>query len=200
MKQRLIILSVIIGILLAAGGIWYVLDQQRYIFTDKAEVYAPLIQLTPRTPGILKEVLVKEGDPLRAHEAVARVGNEIIHAEVPGVAVQVEQNIGASYAPGQAPVTMIEPKELRIMARVEEDKGLTDIHVGQQVKFTLDAYGGREFAGTVESVSPVNRSTDVVFNISDKREKKEYDIKIAYDQSAMPTFQSGMSARVWIIK
>lgn len=200
MKQRLIILAIIAGVLILGGGIWYVLDQQRFIFSDKAEVSAPLIQLTPHTPGMLKEVLVEEGEMLHAHQAVARVGNELIHAEVPGIAVQVHQNVGANYNASEAPVTMIEPKELRIMARIEEDKGLTEIHPGQKVQFTLDAYGGRQFDGTVESISPVNRSTDVVFNISDKREKKQYDVKIAYDQNAVPTFQSGMSARVWILK
>jgi multidrug resistance efflux pump len=94
---------------------------------------------------------------------------------------------------------MINPDELRVIGRIEEDKGLKDIFVGQRAFFTVDAFGGEEFSGEVESVSPTPHEGDVVFNISDKREEKEFDIKIRYDDSH-PEFLDGMSAKVWIYK
>ncbi len=191
---------IILGVVLIGGGIWYWLDQSQYIYTEDASISAPLIQLTPQTPGVLKAVLVREGDGLRAHEPVARVGNEMITTEVAGTAITVKHDIGAVYNPGQPVVTMIEPQAMRVVASIEEDKGLTDIHIGQKARFTVDAYGSRQFDGTVEEVSPTNKAGDVVFNISDKRQEQQYEIKIAYDRATTPPFQNGMSARVWIIK
>lgn len=199
-KKLSIPVLAILGVLMVGGGVWIWIDQGKYITTEKAAISAPLIQLTPKTPGILKMVFVQEGDGVRAHEPVARVGNEMITTEVSGTAIMVKQDIGAMYNPGQPVVTMIEPKELTVIARIEEDKGLKEIHAGQKVHFTVDAYGSQQFDGTVAEVASTSRSGDVVFNISDKREEQEYEIKISYDHTTNPPFQNGMSARVWIIK
>jgi len=200
MRKITVPLLIVLGILIVGGGTWYFIDQSKYIYTDKAAINAPLIQLTPSAPGVLKMVMVKEGDTVRAHEPVARVGNDLIYTEVPGIAVNVKQDIGATYNPGQAVVTMIQPDQLRVEAQIQEDKGLNDIHVGQNVNFTVDAYGSQQFKGIVEEVAPTSQSGDIVFNISDKREEQNYKIKIVYDRSANPPFQNGMSAKVSIIK
>lgn len=190
----------IISLIVIAAITWYLIDQSKYISTDAASISAPLIQLTPQTTGILKLVLVKEGDTLRAHQPVARVGTEMITTEVAGQAITVKQDIGAVYNPGQPVVTMIDPNQLRVVASVEEDKGLNDIQVGQSVNFTVDAYGSEQFHGTVDEIADTSKSGDVVFNISDKRQEQNYDIKIKYDRGTNPPFQNGMSAKVWIIK
>lgn len=184
---------------LIAAGV-YVSHEGRYVYTDKAEIEAPLISLGPQAPGILKHVYVDVGDVVRASQTVAWVGEESINAQVDGLVVDAKGDLGAHYQPGQGVVTMIQPEALRVVARIDEDKGLKDIFVGQHALFTLDAYGSREFAGTVESVSPTKRSGDVVFNISDKRETKQFDVKIRYDEPENAWFHNGMSARVWIVK
>src|SRR6185369_571507 len=96
-------------------------------------------------------------------------------------------------------VTMIEPKELRVVARVSEDKGLKDIYEGQKVLFTVDAFGARQYEGTVENVSDTSHEGDVVFDMSDKREEKEFEVKVRFDGNAYPELQHGMSAKVWIV-
>lgn len=178
----------------------YLVHEGRYIYTDKAEISAPLINLTPLSPGALKAVYIEQGDLLYASQTVARVGDEMLQTRVAGLAVIVKQDMGANYNPGQAVVTMIEPKELHVIARLGEGKGLKDVYVGQDVIFTVDAFGSREFHGTVENVSDTSHEGDVVFNISDKREEKEFEIKIAYDTALYPELQNGMSAKVWIVK
>ncbi len=192
-------LGILTVIALIVGG-WYWIQQQKYIYTDKAEIAAPLIELAPTAPGILMRVSVNEGDLLNASESVARVGDEIVSTQVAGQAVVVKKDVGAAYQPGEPVVTMIEPKELKVVARIEEDKGLRNIQVGQDVSFTVDAFGSHKYHGTVESISPTKREGDVVFSISDKREEKEFDVKIDYDHQEYPELQNGMSARVWIIK
>lgn len=198
-------IQIFIGIGAAAllcliGAILYMVHESHYIYTDKAQIAAPLINLTALTPGALKAVYVNQGDTLYAHETVARVGDEMLQTQVPGLAVIVKQDLGASYAPGQAVVTMIEPKELHVIARIDEDKGLKDIYKGQDVIFTVDAFGSRQFHGTVENVSDTSHEGDVVFSISDKREVKQFEIKIAFDTTAYAGLQNGMSAKVWIVK
>lgn len=199
-RETLLFGLALLTVMAAAAGGWYLLEQSRYVYTDKAEVQAPLIQLAPSAPGQLKHVSISEGDSVEASQAVARVGDEILHTEVAGLVVTVQKDIGAVYTPAKPVVTMIDPHELRVVAQIEEDKGLRDIEEGQDAIFTVDAYGSRQFHGTVESVSATKRQGDVVFNISDKRESKQFDVKIAYDHTAYPELRNGMSARVWIVK
>ncbi len=178
----------------------YLIHEAQYIYTDTAEISAPLINLTPLAPGALKAVYIEQGDVLSSSQTVARVGDEMLQTRVSGLAVIVKQDLGANYNPGQAVVTMIQPSELHVIARLGEGKGLKDVYVGQDVIFTVDAFGSRQFHGTVENVSDTSHEGDVVFNISDKREEKEFEIKIAYDTTAYPELQNGMSAKVWIVK
>jgi multidrug resistance efflux pump len=190
----------VLTLIAVIAGVWYFINASRYVYTDKAELEAPLIQLAPQTAGVLMHVSVDEGDMLAQSQPVARVGDEILRTQIAGLAVTVQKDIGAAYAPGKPVVTMIDPQELRVIARIEEDKGLKDVHKGQRVIFTVDAFGSQQFEGTVEAVSATKRADDVVFNISDKREVKEFDVKIDYDHEQLKEFQNGMSARVWIVK
>jgi multidrug resistance efflux pump len=188
-------------VLSSIGGFWYWYQAQKYVYTDKASLSAPVINLAShRMSGILKNVMVRDGDIVMRHQPVARVGDEIVITETDGTILKANRDIGTAYQLGQTVVTMIDPREMRVVARVEEDKGLNDVYPGQQVRFTVDAYGSEKFEGIVESVSQTSREGDVVFNISDKREEKEFEVKIAYDLNQNPPFQNGMSAKVWIIK
>jgi len=182
------------------AGLLYWNDQRKYVYTDKADITAPLIALAPQGGGELKRVSVHQGETVDAFQAVARVGDEMISTSVSGIVTEAQGDIGATYRSGQAVVTMIEPKELRVVARIEEDKGIKDVRPGQKAVFTVDAFGSQKFDGTVESVAPTKRAGDVVFNISDKRQMQEFEVKIQYDHAKYPRFQNGMSARVWIVK
>lgn len=199
-RKNIIIGLVAAGVIVIVAATLYVLHQRKFVYTDKAAVSAPLIQIAPRHPGVLKHVMVREGSTLYAGQSVARVGDEILDTQIPGIAVTVHTDIGALYNTGTPVVTMIDPDALQIVARIEEDKGLKDVHVGQRVIFTVDALGSEKFEGTVASVGVTNHEGDVVFNISDKRQTQEFDIKIDYDHEANKGFQNGMSAKVWIIK
>jgi multidrug resistance efflux pump len=200
MRKLAIPVLIVLTILGVAGGIWYYSEQQKFIYTDKAEVNVPMTQLTATKSGVLKEILVTEGEEVFPHQTIARVGDEMISAETSGIVSTVKRDIGAIYGTSQPVATMYAPGEMRIIARIEEDKGLTDVKVLQKVKFTVDAFGSREFEGFVEEISQTSRSGDVVFNISDKRAEQEFEVKIRYDQKACPPFKNGMSAKVWIIK
>jgi multidrug resistance efflux pump len=198
-KKGLIVL-LLIFLVGGAAGLWYYIDQSKYIYSDRASVNVPLIQLTPKSAGILKEVYVHEGQQIQAHQTVARVGDDIITAEIPGIVATVKQDIGANYTSSQPVVTMYDPTQMRIVVSIDEDKGLNEIKLLQKVKFTVDAFGSQQFYGFVQEISPSNHAGDVVFNISDKRQVQQFDVKIRYSLTDYPNFKNGMSAKVWIIK
>jgi hypothetical protein len=100
--------------------------------------------------------------------------------------------------PGSPVVSMIDPSQLRIIGKIDEDKGLSRIKVGDPAIFTIDAFGSTEFTGIVDEVSPTSNQSGVVFSISDKREIKQFDIKVRYDTLLYPQFKNGMSAKLRI--
>lgn len=181
-------------------GFTYWKDSQEYVFIEKAQIAAPSIELGPGNTGILKKVLVGDGDLVRANQLVAIIGDEYIKTEIPGIITGVNNNPGQIFSRGQWIVKMIDPKEIRIIGRVEEDKGLRDVREGMYATFTVDAFGNQKFDGEVESVSQTSREGDVVFSISDKREEKEFNVKVQFDYGAYPQLRNGMSARLWLRK
>ncbi len=184
----------------AAAGFAYWQVSGNRIYTDKAEISAPRVDLTPETAGVLESVFVNEGDVVQPNTVVAQVGNELIKTKVGGIIVSVNKSIGKLFNRGEAVVSMIDPGELRVVGRISEDKGLSDVRVGQFAKFSVDAFGSKKYEGIVESVSQISRNEDIVFNISDKRETKEFEVKVRFDTKAYPELKDGMSAKLWIYK
>ena len=187
---------VIIGVAL---GLFFVLHNSiSTVKIDKSQITASVINLSPTTAGTLNDVYVANGDEVLANTPLARVGTEIITSKVAGVITNVQEDTGKTYTPGQTVVSMIQPKDLRVVGQIEENKGLSDIVVGQPATFTVDAFGSKVFYGVVDSVSATSNTGDVVFSISDKREEQIFDVKVRYDTSAYPELKNGMSAKLVI--
>lgn len=190
---------VIVALLVVVGVVFWQVQQGR-VYIEKAEITAPVVELSPKAPGKLEEVIVKTGDEVKENETVARVGDELIKAKADGVVVKVNEDIGTNLNAGTMVVSMVSPDDLRVVGHLDEDKGLTDLKVGQTAEFTVDAYGSKKFTGVVDEISQTSRDSDIVFNISDKREKKQFDVKIRYNVAQYPELKNGMSAQVWIYK
>jgi len=193
-----IILAVII-IVVSSTYLYFSLIGGR-IYTDKAAVSAPTINLAPQGSGLLEEILVNVGDSVPANTVVARIGNELIKTKVVGVIMATQSDTGKLFNRSETVVSMFDPNELRVVGRIDEDKGLSDVKVGQEVEFTVDAYDSKKYTGVVDEISPASREGDVVFNISDKREVKQFDVKVRFDISKYPELKNGMSAKMWIKK
>lgn len=187
---------IVVGIL---GGAYWKYSSAR-ISIDKAQVTAPIVDLGPSSPGVLQEVDVHAGDVIPPDTVVARVGNDSIKARLGGLVVAVKDDVGKRFNPGEPIVSMIDPGELRVVGQLEENKGLKDVQVGQQATFTVDAFGSRTFFGTVDSISPTSNDSGIVFNISDKREAKAFNVKVRFDINAYPELKNGMSAKITILK
>lgn len=198
-KNTHIIMGLIAFVIIAlAGAFAYWQYSSGRIYTDKAEVSAPVSDIASQNGGVLQEVFVNRGDFVNANTVVARVGNELIKTKDAGVITNVQNTIGKSFNKGEAVVSVVNPNELRVVGHIDEDKGLSEIKIGEHATFTVDAFGGKKFEGIVDEISPSARQGDIVFNISDKRETRVFDIKVRFDTKTYPELQNGMSAKLWI--
>lgn len=199
-RKTLIIIGASAALIILIGSIGYAAYAAGRVSVDKAEIDAPLIALSPQGSGTLEELDVRVGDVVPADFVVARVGTELVKTSVAGEIVSAGADIGKLVNRGEPVVTMIDPRALRVVARVEEDKGLESVRVGQTARFTVDAFGSKRFTGLVDEVSPTSRASDIAFSISDKRETKEFEVKIRFNVDAYPELKNGMSAKAVILK
>lgn len=171
-----------------------------YISVENSNISAPIISISPETSGILDEVYVKDGDEVKAGQSLARVGAEILKAKVDGVVIYTSNTPGQVFNSSQPIIKMIDPGELRVVGTIKENSGLDKIKVGDPVSFTVDAFDGEKYTGIVEEISETSKDSSVVFSISDKREIKEFTIKVRYNTLSYSKFKNGMSAKIKVYK
>ena len=187
-------------VLFAIAGVLYWNDLTSKIYVENARVTAPVISISPGTPGVINELYVSSGDHVTRNQILAKVGDEVLRAKTSGVITGVEDTPGQTVTALSPVISMIDTRKLRVVGRVQEDKGLADISPGQHVEFTVDAFPASHYQGEVEKVAPAAREGDIVFSISDKRQEQEFDVTISYDVIAYPELKNGMSAKMWIYK
>lgn len=188
----------IIGIILVLIAFIYWRMVSGKIVIENSSIEAPIINLSSSTGGVLSDIYVNVGDVILDNTPVAKVGNEIITSKVKGVVVSVNYLEGQFFGAGSPVVSMINIKEEKILGKIDEDKGLIDIKIGQPATFTVDAFGNKIFNGVVSEVSPMSNQSGVIFNISDKREIKKFDVKVSFDQNEYPMLKQGMSAKITV--
>ena len=196
------IIAVAAGVVLLFGGgaatFAYISVQQKIVYIDNASIAAPIVDMSPSAPGILRAVYVEPGDTVAPNTVVAEVGTELLKSTAGGLVVTVNNNIGKLVGPQDPVVATIDPNELRVVGKLDEDKGLSRIALGDPVSFTVDAFGGERFTGLVDEIAPTANATGIVFNISDQRATQQFDIKARFDTTAHPELKNGMSARMWV--
>ena len=188
----------VILVVLVVFIFWRILGNQ--IKIDNSYISAPLINLSSTTPGILDEIYVDVGEKIDANTKVAKVGNETIMSKIGGVVVSVNHQEGQFFSSGSPVVSMVNISEERVVGKIDENKGLSDVKVGQVAIFTVDTFGSKKFMGIVDEISPISDQSSVVFSISDKREVKQFDIKIRFNTNLYPELKQGMSAKITIYK
>ena len=187
---------IILVLLLAGFFVWKITIGK--IKTDNASINTPIINLSPSILGILEDIYVNVGDNITANTQVAKVGNEIITSKVNGIVVSVNHQEGQIFTPGQSVISMVNVDEERVVANIDENKGLENIKIGQPVIFTVDTFGSKKYEGIIDEISPVSDDSSVVFSISDKRATKQFDVKIRFDITKYPELKVGMSAKITI--
>ncbi len=193
------VFGIVLIALLATGFVFWKSRSSRIVIDDSL-IKAPAINLGPTTTGTLTEMYVEVGDQVLPNAPLARVGNATITAQVAGVVTAVDRELGKTFNPGQTVVTMINPLDLRVVGKIDEDKGFADIYIGQPATFTVDAFGSKQFTGVVDKISPTSDTSGASFSLSDARPTQQFDVSLRYRTDLHPEFKNGMSARITVYK
>ncbi|OGI28028.1 MAG: hypothetical protein A2359_02410 [Candidatus Moranbacteria bacterium RIFOXYB1_FULL_43_19] len=199
-RQLLIVAAAVLFLAGIIVAVLYLRVSASRVYDEDAEVSAPEIILSAPNPGILREIFVQEGQIVPKNFVVAKVGEELVKTKEEGLVIFAAKEIGKIANPSDPVVTMINPANLRVVARVEENKGLTRIKVGQRVVFTVDAFESKEYQGIVDEIGASSRESALTFDISSQRPTKEFNVKIRFNLSQYPELKNGMSAKVWIYR
>lgn len=189
------LLGIFICITILASVLGYKVLSSK-VSTEYGIISAPIISIAPEQSGILDAVYVTPGEKVTEGQALAHVGGETLYAKIDGVVLTTQDVPGQIFSPSQPVITMINPSALRVVGTIDENKGISEIKVGDVATFTVDAFGSQKFTGVVEEISPTSKETGVAFSISDKREIRQFTIKIKYDTALHPEFKNGMSAKI----
>ena len=140
------LLVIVVAVALISGYIFYELLRDRVPIEDSL-IQAPIITLSPETPGQISDIKVYEGEKVKRGDTLAIVGTSSLNAYQDGLVVSVDNEIG-SIASAQTPVVqMINFADMRVAGTIDENKGINKIEIGQIVSFTVDALPGQTFLG-----------------------------------------------------
>lgn len=174
-----IALALLVSALVVAFGAntWY--QNTLYISTENASITGALVQVTSPNPGRVLEVAKEVGDVIQRGESLATIDlpfstslplggarttyldaqDRLLKVPSPaeGVVVSRNANIGDTVTTSQALFTIIDTRNLWVVANIEETK-IALVHPGQEVDVYVDTLQ-QTFRGVVESITPASTST-----------------------------------------
>lgn len=191
--QRIII---IILVLIITGGFVYFQKTKNRVSIDTSQVMSPIVSIYPSTAGSLRELSAVEGHTVKAGDTLAVVGSETIRSQSDGIIISAQNQIGGTVTSQTPLVQMVNPNNFRVVGTIDENKGLSDIKIGQVASFTVDALPGKTFWGYVDEVSPTAKSGQVAFTISSERPIQQFLVYVRFDAKSYPQIKNGMSAKM----
>lgn len=191
-------LLIVITILVVIVSYFFYQMRTARVFIDDSLVNAPIVTVTPNIAGTLTQLSVYEGEYVKKGDSLAIVGGQTIYANSDGLVVMADNQIGSSVSQQTPVVELVNPQDMRIAGTIDENKGLSDIHVGQVVSFTVDALPGQTFWGYVDEISPSAKQTQAAFSISSERPTQQFVVYAKFDSKKYPGIKNGMSAKLTI--
>lgn len=191
------LLIVSVAIALIGGYFFYEILRDRVAIEDSL-IQAPIITISPETPGKILNIKVYEGEKIKKGDALAIVGTSSLNAYQDGLIVSTNNAIG-SIASAQTPVVqMINFADMRVAGTIDENKGLDKVKIGQIVSFTVDAIPGQIFWGYVDEISPMAKQTQLQFSVSSERPTQQFLVYTRFNAYAYPQIKNGMSAKMTV--
>ena len=163
MKRSTKIALIVVGVvaLLAAVGftLSYILDASRYVSTDNAQIDGTQVPIVAPSSGTLVGWQGTTGLVMHRDQVVGRVQLQgayvqpqlAIRAPAAGTIANSSTTNGAYVTAGAQLAIAYDPATVYVTARVDETD-IDGVAVGRAVDFTVDAYPGRTFHGTVEEI------------------------------------------------
>lgn len=187
-----------IVIVLGISGFYFYQLRTGRIFIDNSLVQAPIVSIASATPGKLTELDVYEGEKIKKGDSLAVVGGQTLYADTNALVVMTNNQLGGLMSLSVPVVQLINTTEMRIAGTIDENKGLSDIRVGQVVSFTIDALPGKTFWGYVDEISPTAKQTQLAFSISSERPTQQFVVYARFDSNKYPEIKNGMSAKMTV--
>ena len=153
-KQMLIVAAIVVLFVSLGIAGYFIYEGSFYYQTDNAKVDAMIYQVTAKASGKLEKVYVSENEEVKAGQMLVRVENgSLIRSPIDGAVIDIKLQEGDYVTPSDVVVVVAKTSDIYITANVEETN-ILNIHTGQSVTVSLDAYG-RNFAGYVEDVDTI---------------------------------------------
>ncbi len=163
---------------------------------DNSIISAPVINISPTTPGKISELDVTEGHMVKTGDLLAIVGSQAIRAQTDGLVISSNNEVGGMTSATTPLMQMIKTDDLRVAGTLDENKGLNNIKIGQVVSFTVDALPGKTFWGYVDEIGPTAKTTQAAFSISSERPTQQFEVYARFNSSTYPLIKNGMSAKM----
>ena len=186
-----------VAIVLIGGFVFYEKLRNRVNIEDSL-VSAPIITISPVSPGTLLDMRVYDGEKVGKGDTLAIVGTQSLNAYQDGFIVGTNRAIGSLVSAQTPVVQMINASDMRIAGTIDENKGLNEIKIGQTVSFTVDALPGQTFWGYVDEVSQTAKQTQLQFSVSSERPTQQFVIYAKYDALKYPQIKNGMSVKMTV--
>lgn len=194
--MRLLLIAILAIALI--GGYFFVEKLTNRVFIDDSLISAPIITISPETPGQITDIKVYDGEQVKRGDALAIVGTTTLNAYQDGLIVSTDRELG-SVASAQTPVVeMINFSDMRVAGTIDENKGLNLIKIGQAVSFTVDAFPGQTFWGYIDEISPTAKQTQLQFSVSSERPTQQFIVYAKFNAYQYPQIKNGMSAKMVI--
>lgn len=191
-------LGVILGLIAIVVAIFYFAKTHARVQIDDSLVNAPISNIAPPSSGTLSEMDVYEGQSIKKGDKLAVVGGQSIYADSDGTVIMATNQLGSSVGPTSPIVQTINSNDMRIAGTLDENKGLSNIRVGQVASFSVDALPGKTFWGYVDEISPSAKTTSLSFSISSERPTQQFVVYVRYDANKYPAIKNGMSAKLTV--
>ena len=160
-SRRVAVLAVVVLALIAAGAFSasYVLDARHYVSTDNAQIDGSRIEVKAPASGTLIDWQATQGADLQGGEVVGRIRvdggfvqpQQTIKAPSSGT-VAVDDGVeGAYVTAGTQLAIAYDFSQVYVTARVDETD-VDDVRPGQRAEFTVDAFPGTDFTGSVQEI------------------------------------------------
>ena len=160
-STRIGVLVIVVLALIAAGTFTasYVLDARHYVSTDNAQVDGDKIDVNAPQSGYLIDWRAQQGAELTEGQTVGRIRvqggfvqpQQSIRAPADGT-VAVDNGVeGAYVTAGTQLAVAYDFSKVYVTARVDETD-VDAVRAGQHVQFTVDAFPGTDFTGTVREI------------------------------------------------
>lgn len=214
-KKRFIGLVILLIIAFIVAIVWW-WNYRKYISTVDANLDSNRVNVSARAMASLNAVYKQEGDSVKKGDLLAELDSTEtkdyrVVAPVDGVIAKQWVVPGDLLEPGKTIFTLNEGNKIWVSVYLQETK-FSEIHMGQEALFTLDAYPGITFYGNIFYIGSNTASEFALIppnNASGNYTKvaQRIPLKISVDriegkaeEKANLRLLSGMSANVKIIK